>query len=638
MFLYFGFAMVAVVVFYVYRVITTSSGSDFHDNSIDAFIVEDTGLDKNISKSRTNRYQQDYLTEGRQVLILYGTEYGCSEEIAKLLYDRLKRLNSDNEDIPLQPRVINVRDYALIDFQREHVTFVVISTSGDGVPPSDAVDFCSYVKDTDIPGMSRCKFSVLALGDSNYPQFCKVGRFIHERFIEMGGECVVPQTDVDMEDWTVINKWLDSVVHCLTTMYIPSQLDYIQHGSITVEDHYSRKTPFLATLKVKLPLTKMSTGDDKETIHCEFDITGSGLAWQPGDALGIYPENNPSEVEALLDAMKCSGEEVVPVPSWVYQTGIKSPDVQPLSVILRRFFDLKSVKVDLLEALLGHNKNEVELKKLDLLLQDGVSKSNTQLHQYLEHREVADVLQDFSSHQLPWKQILANLKCLQPRYYSIASSSKTDSNMVSIAAAVIRYTTLGKPRTGVTTTFLQDRCIVGDTCPVFVSHNIGFHLPADTRWPLILIGPGTGLAPFMAFIQERAMEMSQMRPGQQFGEIRLYFGCQHREKDFLYRHQLESWDQAGIISLRTAFSRDQAHKVYVQHLIHEDAVHIWRMLDQENAHIYVCGDAKHMARDVHVTLTKVIKGQGHMSQKEAELYLQNLEQNCARYQKDVWVI
>lgn len=258
------------------------------------------------------------------------------------------------------------------------------------------------------------------------------------------------------------------------------------------------------------------------------------------------------------------------------------------------------------------------------------SKTNNLLQEYVQEREVADVLADFKSHTLPCSQVLNCLKSLQPRYYSISSSPKKSSNVVCITAAVVRYTTLDRSRTGVATTFLNDRLHIGDMCPVFMSRNPDFRLPSNNEVPVILIGPGTGIAPFIAFIQEREMEVS-------CGPTWLYFGCRHKEKDFLYKSQLEYWASKNVIRLSAAFSRDQSTKVYVQDHLKRDSCKIWQMIDQDHACIFVCGDAKHMAHDVHTTLLDIVSKNGGMDTDDAAVYLQNMEES-SRYQKDVWVV
>ncbi|KAL4223334.1 hypothetical protein ACF0H5_016805 [Mactra antiquata] len=620
------------LVYAFYRFLNVTSGSDFADNSIDAFIIPDAGdskLKKNVSNSET-KYKADYTEEGRQILILYGTEYGCSEDIAKLLFDKIKTLNEHIELPPFQPRLINARDYKVIDFTREQVVFIVISTSGDGVPPTDSRPFFEFLHTNDIR-INHVRYSVLALGDSNYPQYCKTGRMIDNRLQQLEGECIIPRHDVDMEDWSVINAWIHSIMIYLPSATLQTALDYIHHHDI-IEETYSRTKPFMATLKDKYLLTIMETDVDKETIHCEFDISDSDLTWMSGDALGIYPHNNPDDVKLLLESMKCSGTETTNKLGWAYQLSEdkQHDDVYTLYDVLLKWYDLKVVKYELMELIASNITGRNELEYVYKLIKHGDSKSNCVLQTYIKKHEIVDVLNDFKSHTLPWQQILSCMRYLQPRYYSISSSPRKDNSTASVTAAVLRYVINDRQGTGVTTTYLYDRLCIGDKCPVFMSRNPDFRLPIDHTLPIILIGPGTGIAPFMAFIQEREMMKSS-------GPIWLYFGCRHKEKDYIYRKQLEQWSNNNVIRLSVAFSRDQEKKQYVQDKLYEDRIDIWKLIDNGNASVFVCGDAKHMAREVHTTLTYIVSDEGHMNEDAAVEYLNQMEKS-ARYQKDVWVV
>ncbi|XP_070571831.1 NADPH oxidoreductase A-like [Ptychodera flava] len=501
--------------------------------------------------------------------------------------------------------------------------FIVISTSGDGVPPTDARAWYDSLARTTLK-LFNLKFSVLALGDSNYPHFCRTGRIVDQRLEYLGASPIVQRSDVDMEDWSVISDWIEKVIAALATVAIETRIDYLSPRLPRNNDQHDRNRPFMAKMIVKRNLTKMTSADDKQTIHCEFNLEGSGLSFTAGDALGIYPQNNPTEVQYLLEVLHCTGEEVVDVPSWAY---LPKAVGLTLLVALMKYYDLKHVKPELVQALQEGASDTIK-KKIGMdLLRDGLSKKNAKLHKYLEEREVADVLLEMGGDStLKIHKVLENLRGLQPRYYSISSSPVVDSNIACVTAAVVRYKTLGRQRTGVTTTFLEDRLSIEQTCPVFISQNPDFRLPSNKQLPIIMIGPGTGIAPFRAFIQERVHSNAT-------GANLLYFGCRHEHKDFLYANELEAWAAQGHLILRTAFSRDQNYKVYVQDVLREDAQIIWSYL-QAGACLYVCGDAKHMAHDVHRALIDIC--QLHMDQSEAVKYLTFLEEN-QRYQKDVWV-
>lgn len=626
-------AVLVIFIGYLYSILTTSSGSSFEDNSIDAFIDQDTSESSNVTTQKTtgtsDKYKPSYTVEGRQILIVYGTEYGFSEEVSRKLFDRLSDIEIGKDESRFQPRMVNAKDYTCIDWEQEQICLIIISTSGDGVPPTDAREFCEFLTTTDTSLKHIC-YSVMALGDTNYPQFCKTGKQVDQRMSELLASCITDRSDVDMEDWSVINRWMDKVVQYLSEQSsIETRMDYLDLSSLDDDSIPSRHNPFMAVLKVKKPLTFQTSEDDKETIHCEFDITDSGLSWTSGDALGIYPENNPSHVENILKMLEFDGTEKINTPVWAYKPYSDTGDIDLYTAILK-FYDLKCIKIDLLQLLCDVVTEEREKTELQQLLQQGTSKSNSFLYEYINEREVRDVLENFNSFVIKTpKQFVSCLKQLQPRYYSISSSPIVDNNTVCVTAAVVRYKLLGQPREGVTTTYLQDRLEVRDRCPVFMSRNPDFRLPSNNNVPVILIGPGTGIAPFRAFIQEKE---KQENPG----PVYLYFGCRHRNKDFLYKEELEKWEQNGLISLKVAFSRDQSQKVYVQDLLLKDSKLLWQLIDQDKASIYVCGDAKHMAHDVHQALLSVLQSEGQMNLQKSVQYLKELEDN-SRYEKDVWV-
>ncbi|XP_072164141.1 NADPH oxidoreductase A-like [Diadema setosum] len=586
--------------------------------------------DDQVEASPSDRYSPLYNDPGRQLLILYGTEYGFSEEVARTLFDRqvhmLEQVREDQYP-DLQPRLLNAAHHQYLRLDEEQLVLVIISTSGDGVPPSSAVAwYSSFMSCPD--SLAHLRFSVLALGDSNYPHFCRAGRTVCDRFLKRGARPLVSKMEVDAEDWTVINSWMNAVSSAITSddFSLEERLDYLSPliTHCTTEDGFSRLKPFMATLKVKKQLTECSEMGDKETIHCEFNIEGSSLCYTSGDAVGIYPTNRPEDVDMVLSVSGLNGDSICTVPASAYHP---HPENEiSLRQCLLKYYDLKNIRVSLLETLLKFSVDEVKTR-LQVLLKDGTSRSNKKLMDYLEGVELADVLEDFPV-KMATGDLLRNLRPLQPRYYSISSSPVVDPSNVCVTAAVVRYSSRGRARVGVTTTFLQDRLRVGDVCPVFLSPNPDFRLPKDPSRDIIMVGPGTGIAPFRAFIQERVATNAS-------GKNLLYFGCRHKEQDFLYRNELETLVDSGQLVLRTAFSRDQEQKEYVQHLIGQDGHMIWEMLEG-GAHVYVCGDARSMAPDVHRALATLIQTRGQMTEREAMKYIQCLEEEH-RYQKDVWV-
>lgn len=418
------------------------------------------------------------------------------------------------------------------------------------------------------------RYAVLALGDSNYPQFCKTGLSLDKRLGELSAVRLLDCQTIDTEDWPVISDWMNRVVGVVSEADLAIKTDYLVVSSLGNDEGHTRTNPFLSRLLVKKQLTVLENDEDKVTIHCEFDISGSGLTWTAGDALGVYPQNNQSQVEGILQALGYTGQEGVETD----QRPLEHTDrVLTCKDMLLRYLDIKHVKPELLELILSHSSCDEQRQQLRDLL-------NTE-----------------------------------------------NSNTVCVTAAVVRYSTLGQDREGVTTCYLQDQLQPGDQCPMFISRNPDFRLPSNSKTPLILIGPGTGIAPFRAFLQERALLSEEER-----GKIVLYFGCRHKNKDFLYRNELENLEEKSVICLRPAFSRDQKEKIYVQDLLLQDGSLIWNLINKEEAAVYICGDAKHMAHDVHKVLLQIIVMQGRTTQDEAELFLKGLETQ-GRYQKDVWV-
>ncbi|KAK3085071.1 hypothetical protein FSP39_023835 [Pinctada imbricata] len=625
----------AVMIGYITFLIRSSSGSHFEDNSIDAFIIKDgKEIGNKQQGTKKDKYRRNYTSEGRQILIIYGTEYGFSEEVARNLHDRITSFNSTSGtlNVEFQPRTINAKHYSSIVWDQETVCIVIISTSGDGVPPTDARDFYEFLSKSS-PNMSHLKFCVLALGDSNYPQYCKTGKVVNQRFLDMSCNPILQCELVDSEDWNVINPWIDKVINLLPNIEIEVKMDYLDLEGLGEGEGHSRNNPFMAKLKVKKQLTVLDDTEDRETIHCEFDIADSGLTWTSGDALGIYPDNHPIYVDNILSLLGINGTVCVDPPVWAY---ITDKDKIRIMMALMKFYDLKHVKPELLYEIKASLSESLRSAEYEHLFE--IFESDDALVQYIKTREVMDVLEEFSavmSIDMTPEKFLSLLKPLQPRYYSISSSPLIDPNTACITAAVVRYKSeeIQKKKEGVTTAYLQDRLVVMDTCPVFISRNPDFRLPSNHEIPIILIGPGTGLAPFRAFIQEREMAVEHESV---IGPTLLYFGCRHKEKDFLYRNELETWHRKGIIQLRTAFSRDQDRKVYVQDLLLEDGNKLWHLIYQNEGIIYVCGDARRMAHDVHYALLEIAQVQGHLSETDATKYFYELEQE-GRYQKDVWV-
>jgi sulfite reductase (NADPH) flavoprotein alpha-component len=373
---------------------------------------------------------------------------------------------------------------------------------------------------------------------------------------------------------------------------------------------YSRTNPFQA--KVLKNVNLNGEGSSKETRHIEFSLEGSGLSYVPGDALGIIPSNDPDLVNSLLEEMKWNAEEAVIIN--------KQGDTLPLKEALTNFFEITLLSRKILQGAASFTENE-ELQKLVL------TENADQLKEYCYGRDLLDMLHDFGPWNASVQDIASLLRKLTPRLYSISSSFAANPGQVHLTIGAVRYTSHGRDRKGVCSVQCAERLPEGTTIPVFVQVNKHFNLPESDK-DIIMVGPGTGIAPFRSFIQERSVNKGT-------GRSWLFFGDQHAASDFLYQDEFDQYQKDGVLTkISTAFSRDQAQKVYVQDKIRETSKELFEWL-QNGASFYICGDKERMAKDVNTALIDVIEKEGSMTREEAESYLNDLQKQ-GRYQRDVY--
>lgn len=573
------------------------------------------------------------------ILILYATEYGFAREVARAAARTLSQaaIHADAGPVALAPRIVNVLHYPILDLTRETFVVFVCSTTGDGVPPNEAAAFRDALVSRDVVLPQQCRHSVLALGDKAYPHFCRAGAIFDSLFGDSSR--MLPCVNVDQEDWSVINTWISDLTAAIskelsrrtlneTHDYLNAAIDkYASALENNVDACYTRNNPFLATVTAKRLLTAPRTGapDEKEVVRVEFDISGSSMKYESGDALAVVPENNPEHVTLLLRAMASNGDELVRLSD--------KADPMEFEAALSTSLDIATVKPDLIAALGRRCEQESERELAEKILGydpllggDGITEFGKA---YAAKREVFDVLNDFVTASMSPQQLTSVLRPLHARYYSISSTPVTSPDVIATTVDVLRYSSLNIERQGVASTYLRERCKMDSTkVPVFISKNPNFRLPKDDEKPIIMIGPGTGLAPFVAFVEERIARNAS-------GENRLFFGCRHEKQDFLYRDELASFAADGCLKLHTAFSRDGKEKVYVQHQMKEYAEELWQLIDG-GAHVYVCGDGGRMAGDVDRTLCNIVGECGSMSEEDAAAYLEQMSEQ-KRYQRDVWV-
>ncbi|MGZ8908206.1 MAG: assimilatory sulfite reductase (NADPH) flavoprotein subunit, partial [Methylobacter sp.] len=519
------------------------------------------------------------------------------------LADRTHRLAAG---LGLKTAIRKMGDYRLLQLKAEKNLLVIVSTYGEGEPPDNARELVEHLFSKRAPSLQHLHFAVLGLGDSSYEFFCKTGIDFDRRLEELGATRIHPRVDCDVDYESSAEAWMHAVLNemsvRLNTKPQPAELS---QPSIESPAAYSRKHPFPALLLDNILLN--GRGSLKETHHLEFSLEGSGLTYEPGDALGVCPTNAPDVIDALLQALHFDGTE------WITLDG----EHGSLYDVLFSQYEITTITRPAMQkyALLANSQ------KLDQLLHD-----KHKLNDYLHGREMIDLVTDFPAGHLCPQAFVDCLRKLPPRMYSIASSLKQHPDEVHITVVAVRYQAHGRDRKGTGSTFLAERISEDATIPVFIDRNNNFKLPTDPAAAIIMIGPGTGIAPFRAFIEEREAIAA---PGKNW----LFFGEQHFETDFLYQAEWLRYLNSGVLTrMIVAFSRDQEQKIYVQHLMAEHGKELYAWL-QDGAYFYVCGDGKQMAPDVHAALLKIVAAE--IGADNAEEYVANL-QKAKRYQRDVY--
>ena len=556
--------------------------------------------------SRASPQRSEAQQTSGPLTILFGSQTGNAEALAK-------RVAREASKRGFAPAIFEMAKYPPDNLPKEKNLLVITSTYGDGDPPDNAKAFWQFLASDATASLPNLNFSVLALGDSNYAKFCQCGKNFDQRLVDLGAQRIHPRFDCDVDFEAPFQQWLEKVLSCLFPN--PS----VGRGALTAPRKpdiaeevtgYSRSNPFLASLITNRNLN--ASGSNKETRHLEISLEGSGLKYHVGDALGVVPVNCPNLVEEILHVLGCSGDESVRV-----NPGIPAA----LRDALLRHCEITRISQPLLKAFAEKTRDET-LKRV------AAPDANGEFSKFIWGRDILDLLLAYPNAKFEADDFVALLKKLQPRLYSISSSPKVHANQVHLTVGTVRYETHGRKRKGVCSCFLAERVRNGTPVPVFVQENKNFRPPADGSLPAIMVGPGTGIAPFRAFLQERYATGAS-------GKNWLFFGDQHAATDFLYREELEAMHAEGkLTKLDTAFSRDQPEKIYVQHRMVEHARELFDWIEQ-GAHLYVCGDAKQMAKDVDAALHFVIEKGGGLNPGQAADYVKKLQAD-KRYQRDIY--
>ena len=528
--------------------------------------------------------------QGRSLTILYGTETGNGRALAKDFAETAGKRG-------LAPRVADMADYKVRGLKDEQDLLIIVSTHGEGDPPESARAFFEFIEGPRAPRLGDVRYSVLALGDSTYEKYCEAGKRLDRRLQELGAGPLHDRVDCDVDYDEPAAGWSETVVEKLAADVeaMPSRVVSLRPVAASAVAH-DKRNPFPATVLENIAIVGRSSS--KETRHVELDLSDSGLKYQPGDALGFVPKNDPKVVEQLLVAAGLSAEAEVTVKG----------ETVPLADALESRFEIT----------IGSPRFVEQWAKLSEAaeLQALVIADAAERVRYLERNHIADIISRFPVAGINAEALLAGLRPLQPRLYSIASSQAAVDEEAHLTVAPVRYDLHGSARRGVASTQIADRLAMGDTVPVYVQENPHFRLPGDDV-PIIMVGPGTGVAPFRGFLQEREARAAA-------GRSWLFFGERNRRSDFLYQVEWQQWLKDGVLTnFDVAFSRDTAEKVYVQHRMLEQARELYAWLE-DGAHFYVCGDEKAMSRDVHEALLQVIETEGGHSREAAEDYVRRL--------------
>jgi len=545
----------------------------------------------------------------REVTVLFGSQTGNCQRVATSLSRKL-------EEQGLQVTLAPMNKFKTNNLKKVENLFLVVSTHGEGEPPDNAKSFHEFLYSKRAPQLENLSFSVLSLGDTSYEFFCQTGKDFDQRLEELGAKRLAPRVDCDLDYDEAVAGWSAQVISSLN-----DRLNAVSEVAVTApqasgettteQSAYSRTNPFKAEVLANVNLN--GRGSDRETRHLELSLEGSNLQYEPGDSLGIYPENHPELVEAIIKQMNWNAEEIVPIN--------KNGEQGSLGEALLKHYEITALTKPLLTQAAELTANTA----LRELLAQGQEQA---LRNYINGRDLLDLLQDFEPWQGTAKQFVAILRKLPARLYSIASSFKANEDEVHLTVRAVRYEAHGRDRYGVCSVHCAERVQPGDSLPIYIQQNPNFKLPVDSNIPIIMIGPGTGVAPFRAFLEEREEIGVE-------GKSWLFYGDRHFVTDFLYQTDWQRMLKDGVLTkLDVAFSRDTDEKVYVQHRLLQKGRELFEWL-QAGAYVYICGDEKHMAHDVHKALLTVIEQEGGLSADQATAYLNDM-QDQQRYQRDVY--
>ncbi|MBU2976609.1 assimilatory sulfite reductase (NADPH) flavoprotein subunit [Alteromonas sp. C1M14] len=536
--------------------------------------------------------------------ILVGSQTGNAKGLAQ-------QFQAQAEQAGYTSKLVSMSDYKPRQIKNETHVVIFVSTHGEGDAPDDAVELHEFLASKKAPKLAGLKYAVLGLGDSSYEFFCQTGKDFDERLTKLGAKPIVERQDCDVDYDDVAATWTTRVVDALKEDFASSGSQpsvAVQTGSTVVSGGatYSKKAPYAATLLTSQKIT----GRDsiKDIRHIEISLEESGITYQPGDALGVWFKNTPALVNELVELVGLTGSEQVKLADGEYSLSEALGSKLELTLSYPTF-------VKAYQAATGS----------DALA--GLLAEPAQLRTYLAERQIIDIVKEHPA-SISAQALVDALRPLTPRLYSIASSQAEVEDEVHLTVAHVDYEAFGQRHQGGASSYLCERLEEGEEIEVYIEKNDNFRLPESADTPVIMVGPGTGIAPFRAFMQERDAQGAE-------GKNWLFFGNPHFTQDFLYQVEWQGYVKSGLLdNITLAFSRDQKEKVYVQHRLLENGKGIFDWLES-GAHFYVCGDATHMAKDVEAALLSIIQEHGGKSEDDAKAYLVAMRK-AKRYQKDVY--
>jgi sulfite reductase (NADPH) flavoprotein alpha-component len=543
----------------------------------------------------------------RQVTILFGSETGNGKDLARSLADAAAARG-------VEARIADMGDYRTRALKDEQDLLVITSTHGEGDPPQTALDFFEFLDSRKAPKLREMRFAVLGLGDSTYEHYCGAARRIDERLAQLGAQRLTDRVECDVDYDDDAATWIEAVVGQLATQEQasvpagPSARPSRDGASGSSPVTFDKRHPFPAAVLDNIALT--GRGSTKETRHVEVSLEGSGLTYEPGDALGVVPVNDSSVVDTLIQRLGLPADAPVTVKQETTSLGEALTNAFEITAATPRFVD--------------HWAQLSGAAELEALGAADQAKARTA---FLQGHHILDIVDRFPVPGIDPESLLAGLRPLQPRLYSLASSLAAVPDEAHLTVSTVRYALHDLPRTGVASGYLAARTEDDATVPIYIQSNDYFHLPDDDT-PVVMIGAGTGVAPYRAFMQEREARGAK-------GRSWLFFGERNFRSDFLYQVEWQDMLKRGVLSrLDLAFSRDATPKTYVQDRLRRQGRDVYDWLEA-GAWLYVCGDAAHMAPDVHAALVDVVAEHGGLDRESAEGYLSALKRD-RRYRLDVY--